>query len=441
MAAATLTAGAQETMYLVKGDHVVGKYAVDDVDYVTFNLPDDVKDGNVWVELVSAGKNTVKYNVNTTGDDVAYAHNILTYWEVNYMSLEYFGKMFDMLSQEETIQVLQTALSYNAYMAMGTNTFEQTDYDLDGTGPYSHFTVTPGTHFFLCAWELDPSTGNPLDTFVFTEFNTKPAGESTASSSVAFKRQNEQGLAFEFTADRNVKYFRTLYGNRSVMEQYIQIYGEDFTFGTFGQNFTLEQLSGFNPEQEIEIENATWPAYDSGEYVLYVRAYDYNGDMTQHQVFAEFVDNNQKQGPKITIFSRSKSQGKVSLNFEISPSNVEEAYVRMMLENDVDDRLNMGYELHELAMGGDATDITSDINTNGEYTFNATMDIDEQWRAILITALDKDGNRTTQRINFNQSEDTEWSDYNPVYSAPAVKAIKPVKTIKSKRNPSISRLK
>lgn len=46
-AACILMAGsiqAQETLYLVKGDHVVGKYNVADIDYATFELPEGVKD-------------------------------------------------------------------------------------------------------------------------------------------------------------------------------------------------------------------------------------------------------------------------------------------------------------------------------------------------------------------------------------------------------------
>lgn len=46
-AACILMAGtiqAQETLYLVKGDRVVGKYNVADVDYATFELPEGVKD-------------------------------------------------------------------------------------------------------------------------------------------------------------------------------------------------------------------------------------------------------------------------------------------------------------------------------------------------------------------------------------------------------------
>lgn len=44
LAAFSLAATADETMYLIKGDHVVAKYNVSDIDYATFTLPDGVTD-------------------------------------------------------------------------------------------------------------------------------------------------------------------------------------------------------------------------------------------------------------------------------------------------------------------------------------------------------------------------------------------------------------
>lgn len=430
---------AQDTMYLIKGDHVVGKYAVDAVDYVSFELPDDVKDGNIWIGDIKAGKNTVTYTVNAIDDTKAYAHNVLSYYDINYNALSYYGDMLENLDVEDQIYCMKETLSYDAYVAYGTKTMTQTDFDSDNANnPYSRFSVIPGTHYFLCVWEIDPSTGDPLETFAYAEFDTNAPGESSASSNVTFKRQNSEGLAFDITADRNVKYFRTAYGPRNTMELYSNAYGLDFTIGTFGQNWTPDELTGMRPDID-DVENATWPAYDSGEYVLYVRAYDYNGDVKEHTVYATFDAGEEETGPAISVFSRSKDNGKVSVNFEITPSNIEEGYVRMIAENTVDDRLNMGYELHEIAMGGDATDITNSINTTGEYTFTADIP-DDSWYCILITALDKDGHRTTQRMSFNAEPTSEWADYTPVYKAGALKVKKPVTSIRFKNNPTIKRL-
>lgn len=90
----------------------------------------------------------------------------------------------------------------------------------------------------------------------------------------------------------------------------------------------------------------------------------------------------------------------------------------MAEENFVDDRVNMGYTLSEVAMGGDATDITNAINTTGEYTFESN-EVGEAWMSILIYAKDKDGGKTVQRINFNSHPDSEWSIPVPVHGPKA----------------------
>ena len=128
------------------------------------------------------------------------------------------------------------------------------------------------------------------------------------------------------------------------------------------------------------------------------------------------MEETAEQGPDIRIFSKEKGDGYVNINFEIAPSNVEEAYVRLCQEDFVLDRLNMGYELHEIACGGDATDITSAINNSGEYTFKADG-LENEWKALLIYAKDENGHRTTLRVNFFPDTQTEWAIYKPVYKA------------------------
>lgn len=48
LAAGVLSASAQyDTMYLIKDNHVVGKYNVEDVDYASFTLPEGVEDSPI----------------------------------------------------------------------------------------------------------------------------------------------------------------------------------------------------------------------------------------------------------------------------------------------------------------------------------------------------------------------------------------------------------
>ena len=408
--------GDGDTMYLIKGDHVVGKYSVDDVDYVSFRLPEGVQENDIWLQIDSKSKNTVEYTVNTISPLTAYAHNIVSYYDVNYTSLDSEGESFENLTDEKKVEMLKLTLATSAYVGVGTQTFNQRDYEYDGgSSSWSRFSVVPGTHYYLCAWEVDPNDQSPKDFFTFIEFDTDAPGKSYCDIDFTLKGLNDYGVAFDVTGS-DVYYVRTAWGPASAMDLYAEVYGVDFLMGTFGEVYELDFLQGFGDLQP-DVENATWPLNGSGEYVLYVRAYDADGDMTEKKFEFSIQEEVEVKGPEINILSKVKGPGFVSVNFEITPSNIAEGYVRLCGENFVDDRLNMGYELYEVAMGGDAIDITNDINTTGEYTFSS-QDVDEEWKALLIYAVDADGRRTTQRINFYPDTESEWSIYNPVYKAP-----------------------
>ena len=420
MAAATLGASAaNDMMYLVKGNHVIAKYDVDDVDYVAFELPGDVLDENIWLGVDKVGKNTVTYTVNTSANDIAYAHNILSYWDVNYTAMDMFGEMLNDLDEESVMACLKYTLSSNAFVGIGTNKYTQNDFQqYDNYSEANRFSVMPGTKYYLCAWEVDPNTTEPLNTFVYQELTTEQPEQADLNLDVQFDKLTEHGAVLKITGDQEVLYVRTCWGMKDMMEAYQQYYGMDFLMGTFGQNWSLPFLAGTG-DLEPGVENATWPVYDPGEYIMYVRAYDYQGNVQDASYVYEYKSDEGGEAPTITIFSKEKSEGHVKINFEISPSNVEEAYVRMLSENTVDDRLNMGYTYPDLAMGGDAVDITNAINTVGEYTFESN-EVPDQWNSILIYAKSKDGGKTTLRLNFYPDTDTEWSTYAP-FHAPARK--------------------
>lgn len=413
--AVAATASAEyDTMYVIKDSRVVGKFPTENVDYIAFSKPEGVEEGNIWLNVNDKGKNTVTYTVNTLSPMIAYAHNVLSYYDVNYNALSYEGDMFDNLPEDAKINILKLTLQTSAYVSVGTNTFTQRDHENDGTAsalPY--FSVVPGTRHFLCAWELDAATQEPKENLVYTEFSTDQPGESDCDVYFTYKRMNKYGIAFDVTGS-NVYYLRTSWGLREVMDSYVELYGMDFLMGTFGEVYDLDFLQGTGDFAD-DIENSTWPTDGSGDYVLFVRAYDTEGNMTEKR-FDFKVEETAEQGPDIRIFSKEKGDGYVNINFEIAPSNVEEAYVRLCQEDFVLDRLNMGYELHEIACGGDATDITSAINNSGEYTFKADG-LENEWKALLIYAKDENGHRTTLRVNFFPDTQTEWAIYKPVYKA------------------------
>lgn len=432
-AAACLGANAQteadNTMYLIKGDHVVGKYNVDDVDYVSFKLPEGVIEGSLWITMGEVGKNKVSYTVNTLENTTAYAHGLISYYLANYYAMDMEGDYFENIAPESQQVILQSLLSYYGYVGIGTDTYTHTDWADDGTG--SRFEVTPGNKYYVCAWEVDPQTQRPLESFAFEEVNTAKPGQSNATLDVTFKRQNEQGLAFDIQGSDDILYIVTAYGVKSIMDRFVEAMGMDYLMGTFGARWTIASLQG---DGDIPgIEAATWPVDGAGEYVMYVRAYDANGDMVETSCTAT-AEEETSAGPEIKIFSRSKGDGKVSVNFEISPSNVSEAYVRLMKENDVDDALNDGWEYYELASSSQGTDIVDIINTTGEYTFTADGLSDQEWYSLLIYARDNDGARSTLRLNF-ATFDSEWAEQGP-YHAPSAKVIAPAKS----RRPVLNRV-
>lgn len=427
---------ADETMYLIKGDQVVGKYNVDDVDYVSFTLPEGVNDKNLSLKVENVGKNTVTYTVSTMTSNVAYAHNIFTADYLDVMALSYEGDLFDNLDEEIKVMLMQEMMMYDAFFGIGTDSYTQTDYQQISTASSDRFSVLSGTDYYLCSWEIDPVTYEPKETFVYTTFSTLPGQTSSMSFDCQFVEQNDYGLQYLFTGDSNVLYVRTAYGSKDMFDTYEQLFGSEFILTAFGNNWDLAYLQDTGEIGE-GISNSIWPAYDPGTYMMIARAYDANGDFKEVRVVTE-AGTPEAEGPAITVLSRDKHEGYVSINFEISPSNVEEAYVRLMDENNVDDRLNMGYTLAELACGGDAIDITNDINTTGEYTYT-NNEVPEAWQSILIYAKDKDGVSTTQRLSFYPDTETRWANYEPVTAAPAAR--KAIKRIKNKHNPTIAKLK
>lgn len=419
------------TMYLIKGDRIVGKYNVDDVDYATFTLPEGIVDQSIDLNVDEVGKNFVTYTVRTINPMTMYAHGLVSEWDAEYMALDLEGTSFAELAPEMQTLVLKYCLQNCGYMAAGEQQFTQRDFADDGDN--GRLSVIPGTHYYLCGWELN-SSYEPLETFVYKELDTLEPGQSAATSTFTYLGPNAQGVGFTPSFSGDVLYVTTLWGLKDVLDLYINETSLDTAIGLFGQSWSPDELTG---EYQPGVPNATWPTNGSGDYVLYVRTYDSNGDKSDSVTDVSYTEQGSEvQGPEIKILTKEKSEGHVSVTFEITPSNVEEAYVRLLDENTVDDRLNSGYELHEIAMGGDAEDITNIINTQGEYTYTRD-DVSDSWQTILVYAKDKDGHRTTLRINFNTTAGN-WAIYDPVSAAPARK-LPAFKAFKSKHDKSIRR--
>lgn len=421
VAAVAATGMAQENMYLIKGNQVVAKFGVDEVDYVSFKLPEGVTENQLILSAGETGKNYFTYNVTTLSPTKQYVHFFLQKSLIDITLLTYYGTTMENSDPELVNQLLKNQL-YNGYLAEGTKSFTVQDGMSDGS---AELEVIAGQEYVIMVGEYDATADDLGEEFSYIVMKTQPAGRSAGTVSVAYAGLNERGEAmFNFTASSDITKICTLYGTKASLESFISHYGFDFTMFTYAGRFA--------PAELIPGDGTGWLVNDENDYAMYVIGIDAEGNMTETQKVEMHIVplRPESVGPQIKIFSKSKSDGKVSVNFEVTPSNVTEAYVRLMDENDCDDRLNAGYTLPELAAGADAIDITSKINTEGEYTY-VNNEVPERWNSLLIMAKNDEGTTIT-RINFWAATDTEW-DIHENLSFPA-KANAPRKAAVSKSN-------
>lgn len=410
------TGMAQETMYLIKGDKVVAKYGIDDVDYVSFKLPEGVKEPeSLEINVSETGKNYITYTVATDVPGKRYAHAVIQESFFDYILQEYYDTTLDEASPETIYAATVICMQAFGYVGTGTQTFTIKDGETDDEG-YQTFEIIANQKYRIMALELDDEFA-PLDFTTDVTVTTQPAGKSTGTIAVEYAGLNENGEAmFNFTANGKFNHIYTMYGKKNILDTYIQMFGFEYTILLFGEKW--------DSIDELTANDSGWPVDGEDDYVMYVLGVDANGDWTDEISVSEHIVPlaSETKGPQISIFSKSKDTGKVSVNFEITPSNVTEAYVRMVGENWADDRLNMGYTLADLAMGGDATDITNDINKFGEYTFTDN-EVSEEWKSILIMAKNSDGTTVT-RLNFYPDTDSRWAIEENINVASAAKTHK-----------------
>lgn len=433
LAAATMPAIAQQQqdMYLIKDDHVVAKYNVDDVDYVSFSLPEGVTDSPLWVETGNVAKNSITYSVKTTSPMTAYAHGIVTWNTLNNYALSYYDDEFNNLPEGTQVILMKAALQQVGYVGFGNYEYTMTDWQDDGTGNEyytSRFSVRGGLKYFVMAQEIDINTQEPLDTFFYTTVETPQPGKSPYTLDVKVARAADEQVELDFTgSDDNLLYCLVGIMEKNTAAVLTDLYGADYIFNTWAYPWDMANLK----------DSPVWNVFDSGEYRVMVRGVDANGDVVDAQCDFTYVSTSAGQGPEIKFYSHDcTADGSLSVNFEITPSNVTEAYVCLETENNVDDLKNDGWELWEIASRSTATDITESINTTGEYTFKKDL-TDEAWYALLVYAKDKDGNKTVAKAIFGyfDGEFFAWDVTNPA-SAPAMKA----RPFKSRTPRSLSRI-
>lgn len=389
---------AQETMYLIKGDKVVAKYNVADVDYVSFHLPEGVKEPKeVEISAREAGKNYITYQVETLSPSTNYVHMMILESLFDYILQSYYDTTLEEASQEVIENGIKTCMySGYGYLGAGTATYSIKDGASDGDG--FEFEVLAGQRYLLAACDLasDAELGSVLS---YTTITTEAPDQSSGTLSVKYDGLNDYGDAmFTFEYSPEIKRIYTMYGLKSVLDSYIAVKGFDYTLSLFGQSWYPE---------DITADGNGWPVEGEDEYIMYAVGIDSEGDWVKTSVTQTITPQAKDDKPVISIFSKEKGNGSVKVNFEINPSNVTEAYVCLMDQNTVDDKLNIGYTLAELAASGDAIDITADINNYGEYTYTNSA-VPDSWQTLLISGKNADGT-SVMRINFHAYIDnSEW---------------------------------
>lgn len=389
---------AQDQIYLIKGNKVVAKYASTDVDYVSFKLPEGVTEDPFEMAIEETGKNYVKYSIKPTQKDRYYVHTMVEENFIDYLLQEYFETTLEEVDDATLTSCLNIFLYSYGLLGKGDMVFNYKDGEMIDED-YS-LTVLAGQKYYVIACYLNDAADDLEGTTMYATTKTETAGVSNETLTVAYTGLNEDGEAtFKFDMSQGVRTIFTMYGYKEVLDYFIAAYGYEYTIFLYGEQWTPEELAN-NPYG--------WYVEDKAEYSMYALGIDANGDWVKAEThpFIEPIEQT-VEGPKINIFSKSKDNGSVSVNFEITPSNVSEAYVRLLGESACDDKLNQGYNLAEVAAMSDAIDITSNINSAGEYTYKNSA-VPTGWQTLLIMAKNADGTTVT-RINFNAYlADSEW---------------------------------
>ena len=389
---------AQDQIYLIKGNKVVAKYASSDVDYVSFKLPEGVTEDPFELAIEETGKNYVKYSVKPTDSDRYYAHTMVQESLVDYILQEYFETTLAEADDATLASALNICLYSYGLIGKGEMVFNYKDGEMIDED-YS-LSVIANQPYFVIACYLNDAMDDLEGTAMYLQTKTEPAGVSNETLTVTYTGLNEDGEAtFKFDASEGIRTIFTMYGYKEVLDYFIAEFGYEYTIFLFGEQWTPEEINS-NPYG--------WIVEDKAEYSMYALGIDANGDWVKaetHQLIEPLEET--VEGPQINIFSKSKDNGAVSVNFEITPSNVSEAYVRLLEESVCDNKLNQGYNLAEVASMADAIDITSTINSAGEYTYKNSA-VPTGWQTLLIMAKNADGTTVT-RINFNAHlADSEW---------------------------------
>lgn len=401
LGAATMGANAQDHVYLMKGDKVVAKYPVESVDYLSFKRPEGGTENGIAPEAVATGKNYLKYSVKPKDSSVYYGHGFFQAQLLDMLLRKYYNTTVNDVDESTLKLVVKALLANNGYLDQGSNVFVIKDGDNDGYG--TDFFIPGGQDFYVATVNItsvDEMGGEMGDEVSLIKMTTLAAGESPETMTVKYTGLNDKGNAtYNITPGSGIKTMYTLLAKKGELDEYTSLYGYDNVMFSLAMPITAADWREYGSQMSWELD-------DENDYVMSVLGVDGNGDWvkaTDEQHIVTTTDH----CPKVNIFSKAAGEGKVSVRFEITPSNVSAAHVRLINDNDVVDELNRDKTLDQIAVEGDAIDIKADINYAGEYTFTKE-DLERGWYSLLISGTDEDGTNVTRLIFHSHLENFEW---------------------------------
>lgn len=420
----TATTFAQETLYLMKGDKAVASYKTDEIDYVTFHRPADAEPQSAFtITPKSVGKTFLSFSVTAKDETQQYIVSWIPASTVDFM-LQYLNNQTIETADETSIRQVLRRLVATAYLvSTGSQTFtirNGEEYDND-----TQAFVAPGQDYYVVAADVDEdyNLGSELS---YETMRTTDPDQSTESLSVAYKGLSSDGYAmFDITPSSGIKTFYALFGNDKALQQYVGTMGYQGALLTFGYAFTPEEWNAYDEEDRA------WEIDGEGDYALYVLAIDAQGDTLVSQTTQHIQGENAYNTPKIEIQSKEVADGAVTVNFEISPSNVTKASVRLMKEDDVSNALNAGKTLLDLTSADEATDITSEINSAGEYTFSQS-DLARGWYTLLVCGTNDEGSTVMQASFHSHLSDATWEVNSTAFPNEDSSAAKPFASVAKK---------
>lgn len=416
---ASLGVNAQENVYLVKGGKVVAQYPVSGVDYMSFKLPEGAElADSVVPSAVETGKNYIKYAVKTKEKDGYYGHAFFQAQTIDLLLRTYYDATIETVGQTTLKEILKRLVANYGYLGQGDQTFTIKNGANDGDG--TDFFIPGGQDFYVATVNVTSVTdegatvGNEVN---FVRLTTKTPDESNEAVSVEYAGVDTDGnAAYNISLGDNIKTMYALLGSKKKVDQFESIYGYDYMMFTSATALTASDWTKYYNGKNV------WEVSDEDDYVMNVLAVDANGDWVKASA-ENHITVGQGDCPKVNVLSKEAADGSVKVNFEITPSNVTSAHVRLMTDNDLSNELNKDKTLDQIAAEGDAEDITSTINYAGEYTFKKD-NLDRGWYTLLISGTDKNGTTVTKASFHSHLANASWEIESKTFPASTTSSAK-----------------